>query len=287
MDKQKKGIDRQIASLSNDVDANRPLRKVAEQIILTEKEIGSKEKDANDCIFSNRELQQSVATLQNEVVDLKSRKSLLEVENRKYEERIGKEDTVPDELQIINSEIVNLQNWLRIHSVELTKVENDITELIQDLEEEDEPIEVPQEDIMEEDGEAVKESEEETPLVEQTEKEEPDNGLVNDSVEPLTRKKRDYKIKEIFDLETGETLYAEEFFKKPIDELQKWRAIFQQCISQNNRRFVCPKCLEMIRISLPIRMIAYYVKKLPLDNPKRIFTEKNTGCLVKVSDIRI
>ena len=249
LDKQKKGIDRQIASLSNDVDANRPLRKVAEQIILTEKEIGSKEKDANDCIFSNRELQQSVATLQNEVVDLKSRKSLLEVEKRKYEERIGKEDTVPDELQIINSEIVNLQNWLRIHSVELTKVENDITELIQDLEEEDEPIEVPQEDIMEEDGEAVKESEEETPLVEQTEKEEPDNGLVNDSVEPLTRKKRDYKIKEIFDLETGETLYAEEFFKKPIDELQKWRAIFQQCISQNNRRFVCPKCLEMIRIS--------------------------------------
>ena len=249
LDKQKKGIDRQIASLSNDVDANRPLRKVAEQIILTEKEIGSKEKDANDCIFSNRELQQSVATLQNEVVDLKSRKSLLEVEKRKYEERIGKEDTVPDELQIINSEIVNLQNWLRIHSVELTKVENDITELIQDLEEEDEPIEVPQEDIMEEDGEAVKESEEETPLVEQTEKEEPDNGLVNDSVEPLTRKKRDFKIKEIFDLETGETLYAEEFFKKPIDELQKWRAIFQQCISQNNRRFVCPKCLEMIRIS--------------------------------------
>ena len=249
LDKQKKDIDRQIASLSNDVDANRPLRKVAEQIILTEKEIGSKEKDANDCIFSNRELQQSVATLQNEVVDLKSRKSLLEVEKRKYEERIGKDDTVPDELQIINSEIVNLQNWLRIHSVELTQVENDITELIQDLEEEDEPIEVPQEDIMEEDGEAVKESEEETPLVEQTEKEEPDNGLVNDSVEPLTRKKRDYKIKEIFDLETGETLYAEEFFKKPIDELQKWRAIFQQCISQNNRRFVCPKCLEMIRIS--------------------------------------
>ena len=31
--------------------------------------------------------------------------------------------------------------------------------------------------------------------------------------------------------------------------MQKWRTTFQQCISQNNRRFVCPKCLEMIRIS--------------------------------------
>ena len=108
---------------------------------------------------------------------------------------------------------------------------------------------MPQDDIMEEDQETGKESKDEPPLVKQTEKEEPDNGKTNDTVEPSTRKKRDHKIKEIFDLETGETIYAEEFFKKPIDELQKWRTTFQQCILQNNRRFVCPKCLEMIRIS--------------------------------------
>lgn len=248
LDKQKKDLDRQIFTLRSEIEEKRPLQKVAEQIIKIEEDIRSKEKEVSDSSSSNRELQQSVAHLQKDIVDLKSRKSLLGVEKGKYEEKIGKDDTNPDELLSVNSEIVNLQNWLRIHSVELTQIENDITERINALEGK-EPIEVPQDDIMEEDEETIKESKDETPLVKQTKKEEPDNGKTNDSVEPPTRKKRDHKIKEIFDLETGETLYAEEFFKKPIDELQKWRTTFQQCISQNYRRFVCPKCLEMIRIS--------------------------------------
>lgn len=248
LDKHKKDLERQIVTLRSEIEEKRPLQKVAEQIIKIEEDTRSKEKEVSASLSGNRELQQSVAYLQKDTVDLKSRKSLLEVEKRKYEENIGKDDTIPDELLSVNSEIVNLQNWLRIHSVELTQIENDITELIHALEEE-EPIEVPQDDIMEEDEETGKESKDETPLVKQTEKEEPDNGKTNDTVEPSTRKKRDHKIKEIFDLETGETIYAEEFFKKPIDELQKWRTTFQQCILQNNRRFVCPKCLEMIRIS--------------------------------------
>lgn len=248
LDKHKKDLERQIVTLRSEIEEKRPLQKVAEQIIKIEEDTRSKEKEVSASSSGNRELQQSVAHLQKDTVDLKSRKSLLEVEKRKYEENIGKDDTIPDELLSVNSEIVNLQNWLRNHSVELTQIENDITELIHALEEE-EPIEVPQDDIMEEDEETGKESKDETPLVKQTEKEEPDNGKTNDTVEPSTRKKRDHKIKEIFDLETGETIYAEEFFKKPIDELQKWRTTFQQCILQNNRRFVCPKCLEMIRIS--------------------------------------
>lgn len=248
LDKHKKDLERQIVTLRSEIEEKRPLQKVAEQIIKIEEDTRSKEKEVSASSSGNRELQQSVAHLQKDTVDLKSRKSLLEVEKRKYEENIGKDDTIPDELLSVNSEIVNLQNWLRIHSAELTQIENDITELIHALEEE-EPIEVPQDDIMEEDEETGKESKDETPLVKQTEKEEPDNGKTNDTVEPSTRKKRDHKIKEIFDLETGETIYAEEFFKKPIDELQKWRTTFQQCILQNNRRFVCPKCLEMIRIS--------------------------------------
>lgn len=248
LDKHKKDLERQIVTLRSEIEEKRPLQKVAEQIIKIEEDTRSKEKEVSASSSGNGELQQSVAHLQKDTVDLKSRKSLLEVEKRKYEENIGKDDTIPDELLSVNSEIVNLQNWLRIHSVELTQIENDITELIHALEEE-EPIEVPQDDIMEEDEETGKESKDETPLVKQTEKEEPDNGKTNDTVEPSTRKKRDHKIKEIFDLETGETIYAEEFFKKPIEELQKWRTTFQQCILQNNRRFVCPKCLEMIRIS--------------------------------------
>ena len=248
LDKQKANIDRQIATLRNEVNAKRLLRKVAEQIIQTDKDIRSKEKEICDCSSNIRELQQSIAPLQKDTIDLKSRKSLLETEKRKYEGEIDTEDTVSDDLQVINSEIGNLQEWLRIHSADLTQLESKITDIIQTLED-DKPIETPQEDIKEDDEETEKESEDETTNVKPTIKKEPDGGKQNDTVEPPTRKKRDHKIKEVFDIETGETLYAEDFFKKPIDELQRWRTIFQQCISQGNRRFICPKCLEMIRIS--------------------------------------
>lgn len=249
LEKEEEGIDRQISVLRSEVDEKRPLRKVAEQIIETEKDIRSKEKEISDISSNIRELQQSIVPLQKGIADMKSRKLLLETEKRSYEEKIGNEDTFSDELQSINSEIFNLQEWLRVHSADLTPLEDEITKLILSLEEDDEPVEMPQDDIKEEDEETENESESETNIVEPTEKDEHDNGKRNDTVEPPTRKKRDHKIKEIFDLETGETLNAEDFFKKPINELQKWRTIFQQCISQNNRRFVCPKCLEMIRIS--------------------------------------
>lgn len=248
LDKQKKDNDRQITALRNEVDEKRLLRKVAEQIILTEKDIKSKENEIFDCSSNIRELQQSIAPLQKDTIDLKSRKSLLETEKRKYEGEIDTEDTVSDELQVINSEIVNLQEWLRIHSADLTQLESEITELIHALEN-DKPIEKPQEDIKEDAEEAEKESEDDTTNEEPTDKKEPDEGKRNETVEPPTRKKRVHKIKEVFDIETGETFYAEDFFKKSIDELQRWRTIFQQCISQGNRRFICPKCLEMIRIS--------------------------------------
>ena len=147
LDRQKKDLDRQIVTLRSEVEEKRPLQIVAKQIIKIEEDIRSKEKEVSDSSSSTRELQQSVAHLQKDIVDFKSLKSLLEVEKRKYEENIGKDDTIPDELLSVNSEIVNLQNWLRIHSVELTQIENDITELIHALEEE-EPIEVPQDEIM-------------------------------------------------------------------------------------------------------------------------------------------
>lgn len=249
LDKHKKNLERQIVTLRSEIEEKRPLQKVAEQIIKIEEDTRSKEKEASASSSGNRELQQSVAHLQKDTVDLKSRKSLLEVEKRKYEENIGKDDTIPDELLSVNSEIVNLQNWLRIHSVELTQVENDITERIHALEEEDEPIEVPQDNIIEEDEETEKECEDETAIVVPTDKKEPNKVQRNDTIEPPIRKERDHKIKEIFDLETGETIFAKDFFKKPIAELEEWRAIFQRYISKNNRRFVCPKCLEMIRIS--------------------------------------
>lgn len=190
------GIDKQRAILDNEVKRKRGLKKVAEQILQTKKEIGSKEND----------------------------------------------------LQIINSDIVGLQNWLRNRSADLTQIERDIIKFIQALEEDNDPIETSQDDFFEGDEEKRTEPEEEI-TIELNKKKEPDEGRQNDSVEPPTRKQRDHKIKEIFDIETGETIYAEDFFKKPIRELESWRAIFQQCISQNNRRFVCPKCFEMIRIS--------------------------------------
>ena len=198
LDKQKANIDRQIATLRNEVNEKCPLQKSAEQIIQTEKDIISKEKEICDCTSNIKELQQSIVPLQKEIVDLKSRKSLLETEKRKYEGEINIEDTISDDLQVINSEIVNLQEWLRIHSVDLTQLESEITELIHALED-DKPIETPQEDIKEDAEEVEKELEDDTTNEESTDKKEPDEGERNETVEPPTRKKRDHKIKEVFD----------------------------------------------------------------------------------------
>ena len=95
------GIDKQRAILDNEVKRKRGLKKVAEQILQTKKEIGSKEND----------------------------------------------------LQIINSDIVGLQNWLRNRSADLTQIERDIIKFIQALEEDNDPIETSQDDFFEGDEE--------------------------------------------------------------------------------------------------------------------------------------
>ena len=61
LDKQKKDNDRQITALRNEVDEKCLLRKVAEQIIQTEKDIRNKENEICDCLSNIRELQQSIA----------------------------------------------------------------------------------------------------------------------------------------------------------------------------------------------------------------------------------
>lgn len=233
LDKKKINIDRQIAVLRKEVG-----EKVAEQIVQIEKYIRSKEKEISDCSTSIRELQQSITSLQQEIEDLKSHKIKLESEKKQYENGTDEEDKISKELQDINSDIIYLQNWLQIHSGELTQIESKIVEHL--LPKGDDSEEVNKKGIEDKTG---------IPPMGTKAKKKPDEGKRNEAVEPPTRKKRNYIIKEVFDIETGETLYAEDFFQKPIDELQKWRTIFQQCISQNYRRFVCPNCLEMIRIS--------------------------------------
>lgn len=241
----------QLDAIRGYVEQKRDLCMILDEINKKEDEIRKLKKGRYDSILDIINLRLLIAHSHKEIKDIKAQKTTLEDEKREHEDEASQEDKTSDELQSINTEIVGLQNWLRIHSADLTQIESDIIEFIRASEEEDEPKEVPQDDILEEDEETKTEHEEgiTIALVEPNIKKEPDEGKSNDSVEPHTHKQRDHKIKEIFDIETGETINAEEFFKKPIRELESWRAIFQQCISQNNRRFVCPKCLEMIRIS--------------------------------------
>ena len=129
LEKQHNGIDKQRTILDDEVKRKRGLKKVAEQILQTKKETGSKESD----------------------------------------------------LQIINSDIVGLQNWLRNHSADLTQIERDIIKYIQALEEDNDPIETSQDDVFEGDEEKRTEPEEEI-TIELNKKKEPDEGRQNDSV---------------------------------------------------------------------------------------------------------
>lgn len=211
-----------------------------------------------DLLQRKLKLNQLKSDLEKQHNDIDKQKAILDEEVKRKRglkevaeqiEQTRKEiDCKESDLQNINLDIVGLQNWLRNHSGDLTQLEGDIIKSIQALEEDNEPAEPPQDDILEEEEEYRTDHEEEI-TIKPNKKKEQDKSRQNVSVEPSTRKQRDHKIKEIFDIETGETIHAEEFFKKPIHELESWRAIFQQCISQNNRRFVCPKCFEMIRIS--------------------------------------
>lgn len=249
LNQQKESIDRKIVTLRNEVEEKRPLRNVAEQIVLIEKDIINKEKEVSDCSLSIGELQESITLLQQEISNLKIHKLKLEEEKKQYGNGTYEGDEISKELQSVNSDITSLQDWLRIHSGELTQIESKIAELIEALEEKEEPVTPPQDDMFEGIEEVGNEDKTDNHHIETKGKKEPDEGKSNVTVEPDIRRKREHKINEVFDIETGETIYAEEFFKKPIDELLRWRTIFQQCISQGNRRFICPKCLEMIRIS--------------------------------------
>ncbi len=249
LEQQKESIDKKIVTLRNEVEEKRPLRNVAEQIVLIEKDIINKETEVSDLSSSIRESQQSITLLQEEIGALKMRKIKLEVEKKQYENATDVEDEISEKLQSINSDITSLQDWLRSRSGELTQIESKIAEHIKELEEKEEPVAPPQDNALEGKEEVGNEDKTDISPTETNGNKVPDDDKRNETVEPPTRKKRDHKIKEVFDIETGETLYAEDFFKKTIDELQRWRAIFQQCISQGYRRFICPKCLEMIRIS--------------------------------------
>lgn len=246
LDTLKESIDRQITTLRDELEEKRPLRNVAEQIALVEKDIINKEKELSDLSLNIRESQQSITQFQQDIEELKQRKLGLEEKKTQYETIIVEDDKTSKELHNINSDIISLQKWLQSHSGELTKIEGDINIFIKEKEEKEEP---PIDDVHEENEEKDNEDKTDVHPTEPKRKKEPDVGKPNATIEPATRKKRDYKIKEVFDIETGETIYAEDFFKKPMGELQKWRTIFQECISQGNRRFVCPKCFEMIRIS--------------------------------------
>lgn len=57
------------------------------------------------------------------------------------------------------------------------------------------------------------------------------------------------RITEVFDAETGDYIQAYQFFARPESEVIKWRRIFEQSILLNERRFLCPNCRQMVKIS--------------------------------------
>lgn len=55
-------------------------------------------------------------------------------------------------------------------------------------------------------------------------------------------------IESILDLQEDIIINAEEFFSKNIDELFKWRRLFETYIQKNQKRFVCRYCKQYIKI---------------------------------------
>ena len=225
-------------SLKNEIEIKRDYLDTVNRISQCEAEIQTTERVKSDCLNEIQNCQQTIDNTLHELEQLKNVRIELNDEIQKECQKTTETINVFAELKDINEEIATNQKWLREHCVSLTPLELKLNEKIKALEL---PISV--------EGQSSKtlSNDEEKKEVIQT-KESIDQVSDDKSVE-TKRKPRDRKIKEIFDLETGDTIEADDFFNKPIAELERWRTIFQECISQNKRRFLCPKCLEMIRIS--------------------------------------
>ncbi len=250
LEKRKHDIRIQVDTLKSDVEQKRELRFILDEIAQKEGEINNAKKKYDDCVSNIANLLTSIHQIQQETKDLKTNKTKFESDKKRCETGINEKDSIAKELNFINSDIINIQNWLKVHSTEITpfldETKKRLKALVIDAKPEDTTVNGKQEKEVEEQN-----KEEDKYQIAQSKalEKKTEDGTDKNTAEVTKRKKRDRTIKEILDLETGETIDADIFFSKPMDELEKWRVIFQECISQNKRRFICPKCLEMIRIS--------------------------------------
>lgn len=199
-------------------------------------------------VIRKEQLSTDIDDMKNNYHDLITTKDKIKIDIANTNEDItNKEKVFSDnneansELQIINKGIEEIQEWLRNHSGELTRLQSEVDARIFTKEHENPP----QQGVIPSNPkrpERIPEGKEQLSVDRKTKVHKA--GLVDGP-----RKKRNRIIKEIYDLETGETIIADDFFQKPMNELSKARDLFQECIAKNVRRFVCPKCFEMIRIS--------------------------------------
>lgn len=199
-------------------------------------------------VIRKKQLSTDIDDKKNNYHDLITTKDKIKIDIANTNEDItNKEKVFSDnneansELQIINKGIEEIQEWLRNHSGELTRLQSEIDARIFTKEHENPP----QQGVIPSNPkrpERIPEGKEQLSVDRKT------KVHIADLVDG-PRKKRNRIIKEIYDLETGETIIADDFFQKPMNELSKARDLFQECITKNVRRFVCPKCFEMIRIS--------------------------------------
>lgn len=218
--------------------------KYVKGIIETDKQLIQIEDDKKQLSTEIARLAKNLACITLSNGNIKQQKATIDINIRKKEFLLGdKEDN--SAFQIINDEIADEQKWLREHSGELTLLQKEIDASIDSV-----GAKTPSNP-----SHSISPLPNQKTQADTGEKKEPRNfveakpkGQVSNSVEG-PRKNRNRVIKEIYDLETGNTINADEFFHKPMDELIKVRDTFQEYINKDIRRFVCPKCFEMIRIS--------------------------------------
>lgn len=202
-------------------------------------------------VLKKKELSTEIVKLNKDLASINQSSNNLRKQKEAVNEKIEKkrynhsEDDNSLLLRSINDEISIEQKWLREHSGELTLLQKEIDALIDSVGAETPPN--PSHSISPLPNQGIQ--------ADTREKKEPRNleeakpkGQASNSVEG-PRKNRNRVIKEIYDLETGNTINADDFFQKPMDELIKSRDTFQEYINKDIRRFVCPICFEMIRIS--------------------------------------
>lgn len=57
------------------------------------------------------------------------------------------------------------------------------------------------------------------------------------------------RILEVFDKKEGVIINAEEFFNRPENEIVRWRRIFEESLEFGEKRFLCPACLQPVKIA--------------------------------------